>query len=87
MKNLFTDHPQQVGETYFSHAKEALRFSLTMFVGSVACFIHAIFPFLYQKTASNLLTKMVKRYQSRTHTVEGNVISLTARSSVRKHHD
>ncbi len=43
---LFTDHPNQVGETYFEHAWYATRNSLFLILLAMVGFIHAIFPFI-----------------------------------------
>ena len=61
MKSLFkpfTDHPHEVGETYFQHLKVAATFGLSMFVGSLACFTHAVFPFLFTKTGRNKINQL-----------------------------
>ncbi|MFT5259794.1 MAG: hypothetical protein ACI9J2_001051 [Saprospiraceae bacterium] len=53
--NRLTDHLETVNETYIEHLLHAARFSLKLFVGSVACLLHAIFPFLFVKTGSKLI--------------------------------
>ncbi|MGQ3887477.1 DUF6356 family protein [Legionella sp. CNM-1927-20] len=58
MKNIFTKHPSEVGESYFQHMAFALRFSLNMLLGSVACFLHALFPFTFKRTGSRMILKM-----------------------------
>jgi hypothetical protein len=65
MKNIFLKHPESVGETYFEHMKFAILFSFKMFIGGTACFIHSIFPFVFQKTGSNHLFKMIFDYCKR----------------------
>jgi hypothetical protein len=57
MKNLFTDHPKAVGENYFQHFCYAMKFSLGMFRAGFACWVHALFPFWCQKTATNYIAK------------------------------
>ncbi|WP_419421112.1 DUF6356 family protein [Legionella sp. D16C41] len=66
MKQLFTKHPNEIGESYFQHMAFALKFSFNMFLGAVACFLHGLFPFTFQKTGSNLVLKMF------THLNQGN---------------
>ena len=44
--DLFTDHPYDVGETYFQHMREALRIACRMYCCSISQFVHAIFPFI-----------------------------------------
>lgn len=63
MKISFTEHPASVGENYFEHLRVASGFSVSMITGGLACFVHAIFPFLFTHTGSgtvaSLHTKMV----------------------------
>lgn len=70
MKNIFTHHPETVGETYFEHLKFALGFGVKMLVGGLACIIHAIFPFLFQKTGSDFLLKLTSQFIERTSVSE-----------------
>lgn len=58
MNNLLTKHLNNINETYFVHLGRALYFSLFLLIASVACFIHAIFPFLFERTASNLVNEV-----------------------------
>lgn len=58
IKRLFLDHPASVGESYFEHASFAARFGWTMFVGSLACFVHALVPALCQSTGSNTVLQL-----------------------------
>ncbi|WP_373299209.1 DUF6356 family protein [Arenicella chitinivorans] len=55
---LFSEHPASVGETYWTHLLTALRFSGVLFVAGVCCFVHALFPFLFPKTASLLIYRL-----------------------------
>ena len=48
----FKDHPASVGETYLQHMRMSLSFGVRMFFASFACFLHAVFPFLFVKTGS-----------------------------------
>lgn len=59
--SVFTKHLDSVGETYFQHLGHAFSFASSMFVGSVACLIHAIFPFLCEKTGSNRIIELHER--------------------------
>jgi len=52
MKNLFIQHPSEVGETYWQHARFALWIGLKLWLLSLAAVIHAIFPFLCKETTS-----------------------------------
>ena len=58
MYNLFTKHPKSVDETYFEHMKCAFKFFYTLLGLSIAALVHAIFPFLFQTTASRGVKKL-----------------------------
>lgn len=57
----FTEHPATVGETYGEHFVSAMGFALTMFRGAFCCLIHAVFPFLFEKTGSGLIAQLYDR--------------------------
>jgi hypothetical protein len=60
IKTLFTQHPNSNNMTYFTHCKRALKLSLNMGLGSFLLFVHAIFPFLFEKNG----TKIIKNLNS-----------------------
>jgi hypothetical protein len=57
----FTEHPASVGETYTGHMAMALSFSARLFMGAVACAIHAVLPFLFVKTGSATIDDLHSR--------------------------
>ncbi len=59
---LFTRHPHSVGETYWQHLCFAIKFGVYMLLGSITAFIHAIFPFLFEKTTSGILCKLMDEF-------------------------
>jgi len=61
MLRAFTDHPASVDETYGEHMAMAASFGLRMFLGSLACFVHALLPFLFVKTGSRMITELHDR--------------------------
>ena len=65
MTNIFTEHPQKVGETYFEHMRNALRFSVTFSLLVVVSVIHSILPFLFTKTASCVVQAMAVHMKER----------------------
>jgi hypothetical protein len=77
MKNPFTEHPHAVGESYFHHLKYAFMTGCMMIVGGVACVIHAIFPFLYPQTASNILLKLTRVFIERNSKNESRIQDLS----------
>ena len=58
IKHLFTDHPATVGESYTEHLAMAGRFAGRMLLGSAACLVHALLPFLFVKTGSAIITEL-----------------------------
>jgi hypothetical protein len=41
----FSEHPSEVGETYWEHFREAAGLSTKMFCASLFQLVHAVFPF------------------------------------------
>jgi len=55
----FTEHPAAVGETYFGHLFSALFFCAKMTLALLACLVHAFLPFLFEKTGSKMITRLM----------------------------
>lgn len=55
LETLFTEHPQDVGMSYFQHFLYALTVTARLFFCTIACFIHAFFPFLFTNTTSKIV--------------------------------
>lgn len=62
---LFLSHPQSVNESYAEHARFAARFSLQLFLAAGAAAIHAILPFLFEKTASRIVARLYEKTHNR----------------------
>ncbi len=65
MKNKFTKHTNEVGEAYVQHGFQAMRYSLTFLFLFVIAFIHAILPFLFVRTASDIVCEMSEHMECR----------------------
>ncbi|WP_194792838.1 DUF6356 family protein [Caenimonas koreensis] len=63
--NIFTQHPRSVGESYWEHMGVALSFAGSLFLGSAAALVHAVFPFLFTDTSSSLIARLSKRMMNR----------------------
>jgi Family of unknown function (DUF6356) len=63
----FNQHLQDVGESYFQHGRHAAGFAALMFLGSLACLGHAIFPFLFQRTGSDVIRRLHDRMVVNRH--------------------
>lgn len=61
MKRWFADHPQSVGETYFEHMGVALGFCVRLMIASAVCFVHALLPWLFTRTASQAVARLHDR--------------------------
>lgn len=59
--NYFTEHPASVGETYGEHLKAASGFGLAMIAGGVACLIHGILPWLFERSGSEMICRLHHR--------------------------
>ncbi len=55
---LFLEHPASVGESYAQHLMTASRFAARMMLGSMACLLHAVFPFLCTKAGSRIINEL-----------------------------
>ena len=58
MRNPFTAHPRDVGESYLEHAAFACRYGVKMTLGGIAALVHGVFPFLFQKTGSRITREL-----------------------------
>jgi hypothetical protein len=61
MLQRFTDHPASVNETYLQHMGMAFGFGGRMFVGSLACFVHGLFPWLCMTRGSDTVRVLHRR--------------------------
>ncbi len=62
---LFTAHPASVDESFGEHFLFALKFSALLFAAAGAALVHALLPFLFEKTASKIVAKLHARTHSR----------------------
>ncbi|HYC34835.1 MAG TPA: DUF6356 family protein [Usitatibacter sp.] len=58
MRNPFTSHPRDVGETYLEHCGFACRYGMKMALGGMAAVVHGLFPFLFQTTGSRITREL-----------------------------
>jgi hypothetical protein len=65
LKQLFLDHPQEVGETYGEHAAAASRYGWRLLEASLCAFIHALIPGLHKTTASDRVRAMAAELSGR----------------------
>ena len=58
MRNPFTAHPHDVGESYLQHGAFACRYGARMTCGGIAALLHGVFPFLFQTTGSRITREL-----------------------------
>lgn len=56
--NPFTEHPHAIGESYGEHFLVASRYGVRLLGASCAAFVHAVLPFLFERTASTTIRAM-----------------------------
>jgi hypothetical protein len=72
LKNLFTEHPASVGETYTEHARNAASFGVLMLLGALACFLHAVIPAFCTSTGSRIVGRLHNRMIANRFKPESN---------------
>lgn len=64
-KQMFVAHPEALNESYGEHFRHAMGYAGRMLAASFCAFMHAIFPFLFEKTASAMVKQMYADMTSR----------------------
>ena len=65
MKNIFTKHPNKIGESYFAHFFKAIIIGFRLLFIVLRIFIHAIFPFIFEYSASQKLNDLNNELKER----------------------
>jgi len=60
-----SQHLDDVGETYGEHFAHAGGYGVAMIVGGLACLVHAVAPFLFERTASDCVSRLYGRMARR----------------------
>jgi hypothetical protein len=68
INNLFLEHPRSLGESYWQHLKIAMTLAVRLGVTAGALICHAILPNLFKTFASERITELYDRLQSRRNT-------------------
>ena len=69
ISDKFQQHPRDVGETYWEHFRHALWFASRLFVAFGACLVHAIVPFLFTSTGSEIISNLYSKMVQNRRTV------------------
>ena len=62
--DAFTRHPAAVGETYGEHLAFASGIGGRLVLAGLACLLHGIFPFLFERTGSRAIIALHARVTS-----------------------
>jgi Family of unknown function (DUF6356) len=81
LRDLFTRHPATVGETYGGHFVFATGVGGRMILAGLACMLHGIFPFLFERTGSRTILDLHGRV---TGGARGHVAGASAPAPLRK---
>ena len=65
MKNIFTRHPNSIGETYLAHFVKGTGFGLKLMFIALKVLIHAIIPCFFENVASDKLADLNEELQKR----------------------
>lgn len=59
------EHPESVGQTYFEHMANATEYGIKSCVAGGVFFTHAVFPFLFEKTGSEMVNNLNNQLQDK----------------------
>ena len=62
---IFLNHPRSLDENFYQHMVLALGFAAALLLAGAAALIHAFIPCLFEKTASNIISRLHERAKNR----------------------
>ena len=65
IEKIFTHHPATVGETYWGHMAFAFGFAGWLMIAGFAALVHAVLPFAFETTASQIIKRLYERTSHR----------------------
>ena len=63
--NYFTAHLSNIGESYGQHFLHASYYFVMLLTAAICALIHAILPFLFEKTSSQIILKLYTKMTAR----------------------
>ena len=63
--SYFTAHLSNIGESYGQHFLHAIYYCVMLMTAAVCALIHAILPLLFEKTASQIISKLYGKMTER----------------------
>ena len=58
LARILTSHPAAVGESYGKHFLVAMGYAFRLILAGLCAMIHAVLPFLFERTASSAIKAM-----------------------------
>lgn len=68
----FTRHPRSVGESYGQHMGVAWSFGFTLIGAGLACLVHGLLPFAFERTGSRTVRALNERLTNRNARADGS---------------
>jgi len=62
---LFSDHPKSINESYLRHMTAAGYYGFKMIFAGFACIVHAVFPFIFESSASDCAKEINEAVEKR----------------------
>jgi hypothetical protein len=78
VRSLFNTHPASVGESYWQHFGVALKYAGWLFAAGFCALVHAVLPFMFEKTASGMIRAMVADMDRRKAHCHSNTAPIQA---------
>ncbi len=66
LRRILLDHPRSVGESYAEHFLFAIRMSGLLILAGLAAFVHACIPALFERTASEMISRLCAQMDRRS---------------------
>jgi hypothetical protein len=66
LQKLFTEHPNESGESYFTHAGFAFGVGLELALICLIVLTHAILPMCFKRTGGQRLLRLMEKLQARS---------------------
>ena len=63
--NYFTVHLSNIGESYGQHFLHVIYYFVMLLTAAICALIHAILPFLLEKSASQIISKLYSKMTER----------------------
>ncbi len=67
MKNIFTEHPKSVNETYFQHLIFAFGIGLSLLLWGSIALVHGLLPFAFKTYVSDRIKELHSKIIHRDH--------------------